>query len=284
MKYLVALWLALLSTSSYAIDLREYFPDSNTVYLHRDDGSEFSRYTFIKSPSGYSSLYTSLLNQNKPGYHYIWRKEYMKNGLWVKATDAVLFMGDDMSVTEAGDWYQHTSGGIAIGYKTSSGVNTGLVWSTAGGLQEGPYINEMQVWQQNYNGAAYAYHGYDAYSKTGLIEILPTYTPPFGRNASGVWGGGRTYNDVIHIVMYHGTKSATSPQIRCPNSPVEAYGAYYQSFKDYNSYAIELYLAKGIGIIQETTTFIEDGAYWGKPNCTGEIFSPQYSYSSFIAE
>lgn len=142
----------------------------------------------------------------------------------------------------------------------------------------------MNVWRQLTPGAAYAYHGSQAYSKTGLVELLDTYTPPYGRDAGGVWGegNGATFTDVVHVIMYHGTKSATTVPIRCDTPPVAAQGPYYQSFKNYNSYGIELWIAKDIGIIQENTLFIEDGTYWGLGNCIAGVFDAPYVWSKFI--
>jgi hypothetical protein len=81
--------------------------------------------------------------------------------------------------------------------------------------------------------------------------------------------------------MYHGVKTPNVPAVRCVG-PVSASGAYYQSFKDYSSYAIELWIAKGIGVIQENTPFIEDATYWGLPNCTGDIFTNPGSWKTYI--
>jgi hypothetical protein len=281
--------LLLLMAPAIAIDLREYFPvtDNPATRLNLANGAENTRYTYRNAPAGYLPLYDQFLSLGKPGYHYSWKKEYLINGAWCTKTVAILFMGTDQSVTEVGDWLSQTgcTGNVVFGYKTAAGANTGLLWSGAGGLTATPAIAEMKTATQAAPGAAYATNGYAAYSKTGLIEALPTYTPPYGRNAAGIWGAGnaKTYTDVVHVVMYHGTRTpAPVTQIRCPNSPIAAHGAYYQSFKDYNSYAIELYIAKGIGVIQETTPFIEDGAYWGVTNCNGELFAAAYSWSKFI--
>lgn len=257
------------------IDLKSYFPDSNTVTLCKSSGEADSRFTFKKSPTAIDNLYANHMSQGKPGYPYMWRKEYMRDGAWCNVTYAVLFMGDDGSVTEAGDWYANTgcTPNVMLGYKTPGGINTGLLWSAAGGLSETPTIVEADVWRQNTPGGAYTNSGHKTYSKTGLIEYMAEYTVPYGRDANGVWGAGngRTYPDVAHLVMYHGTKSPTGSPIRCVG-PTAANGAYYQSYKDYNTYAIEIWIAKGVGIIQKNTPFIEDGTFWGMTNCTGDIF------------
>lgn len=265
------------------IDLRDYFPASNSIEYRGADGAIKTRYVFDGNPTGFQSLYDNLFSLSKPGHLHTWKKDYWKNGGWCTATYAVLFMGDDGSVTEVGDWMSQSgcTPNVAFGYKTalSVGANTGLSWSPAGGLSEVPDTVEMFTADQTAPGSAYATNGHKCYSRTGLIEHMESYTLPYGRNEAGEWeaGAGKTYTDVVHIVMYHGTRAigANPPQIRCGlTQPVAAHGAYYQSFKDYNSYAMELWLAKGVGIIQENTPFIEDGAYWGIPNCGGQIFDP----------
>ena len=271
-----------------AVDLREYFPSFKVITLNKSSGSTSTRYTLQASPTGIDSLYSGYMNLNKPGSPYMWRKEYWRNGSWCTDTYAVLFMGDDKSVTEVGDWYAGSpcTPNVALGYKSSTGVTNGLLWSGPGGLSDTPVLIETNVWRQNTPGSSYLNSGYKAYSRTGIIEKLDSYTPPFGRNTCGVWEqeGGKEFLDVIHLVMYHGTKVPNGTQIRCVG-PLSANGAYYQSFKDYNSYAIELWLAKGIGIIQENCPFIEDASAWGGTisNCSGDIFAnPVGSWKTYI--
>lgn len=270
------------STFAYAdpIDLRAYFPDHVVNTYNKADGSASSRYTFQRSlsgaPTGIDGLYNGYMSLGKPGAPYMWRKEYYRSGAWCTDTYAVLFMADDKSITETGDWFASTpcTPNVALGYKTSGSVNTGLVWSSAGGIVETAAIAEMDVWRQNTPGTAYAYGGTKAYSKVGLIEHLDSFAPAYGRDLTGTWGKGygKTYYDVMHIVMYHGTKTTGMIPVRCVG-PISAKGAYYQSYKDYDSYAIELWLAAGVGVIQENTPYIENAAFWGMSNCTGDIFA-----------
>ena len=270
-----------------AVDLRQYFPDDGTVYLSKAAGNTSTRYTFKKSPTnGLQNVYTGYMNLNKAGVPFMWRKEYWKNGAWCTATYAILFFGDDLSVTETGDWYAGSpcTPNCVLGYKTAAGVNTGLIWSPAGGICEVPATVEMDVWRQNTPGAPYANSTAKCYSRTGLIEYFPQYTIPYGRDLDGIWseGYGATYDDVIHIVMYHGTKQPNVPAVRCecPLS-TKRKGPFYQSFKDYNSYTIELWLAKGVGIVQEDVPFIEKG--WdGMGDCTGDIFQWPGQWASYI--
>jgi hypothetical protein len=293
MKYILFA-LLLVSNLSHAIDLREYFPTSYTSTFRTPSGALSTRYTLTNAPSGYLSLYNTYLNIGKTGYHYTWKKEYYKAGAWCTATVGILFMAEDKSVTEVGDWMSRGGDGCTpntvFGYKNfTTNSNTGLAWSPVDGLTEAPAIHEMNTVSQDTQGAAYQLNGYQAFSKTGVIEILPTYTPPYGRDSSGNWCAGcsKTYTDVVHIVMYHGTKNATSAPIRCSaTSPIAATGAYYQSFKNYNAYGVELWLAKGKGIIQEDFTFVEDASYWqgAFPNCSGSVFSAPHVWTKFIDE
>lgn len=291
MKILVAL-LLFVSAMAYAdpIDLRAYFPDNVINTYNKSDGSVSSRYTLQRSlpgaPTGIDGLYNGYMSLGKTGTPYMWRKEYFRSGAWCTDTYAVLFMGDDKSVTETGDWFSGSpcTPNVALGYKTSSGVTAGLVWSAAGGILPTASIAEMDVWRQNTPGSAYANSGSHAYSKVGLIEHLDSYTPAYGRDITGTWGKGyaKTYYDVMHIVMYHGTKTNGLNPVRCVG-PIAAQGAYYQSYKDYDSYAIELWIAAGVGIIQENTPFIENSSFWGLPNCTGDIFAnPPGSWITYI--
>lgn len=277
----------MVSMTAFAVDLREYFPASNTIKLNRPNGNEHARYTFTASPQVFEGLYNAYYDLGTDGYHYSWRKEYKINGSWCTKTYGLLFMGDDKSITEVGDWMDRGSchPDVLFGYKSAlnGGSNTGLLWSPAGGLTSDPTTIEVFTAAQNAPNMAYSTNGWQAFSRVGLISELETYTPEFGRDSNGVWGEGNanTYTDVVHIVMYHGTKGPNTTPVRC-EAPIAANGAYYQSYKDYNSYAIELWMAKGIGVIKEITTFIEDGSYWGKTNCNGEVFSPKYTYTTFI--
>lgn len=273
------------------VNLSEYFPAGPITHQYKSfGGANSAKYTFQKEPAGFLNLYNNYLSQGKPGYHYTWRKEYWRDSAWCRRTYAVLFMGEDLSVTECGDWLACDNGctpNTAFGYKTalSGGANTGLIWCPPGGLSETPHVNEMFTCSQTAPGAPYQTSGHKAYSKVGLIEHLDTYTPPYGANSLGVWGPGnaKTYEDVVHLVMYHGTRYPTPAPVRCEMvSPVSAHGVYYQSYKDFNSYAMELWIARGVGIIQEDTPFIENGAPFGIPNCNGTIFSTPYSWSKFI--
>lgn len=270
-------------------NLQEYFPSNYALINYaKSTGVNNARYTFQRDPkNGLDGVYNSFMNLNKPGVPYMWRKEYFKNNVWCTETYAILFFGTDGSVTETGDWYAGSpcTPNVVLGYKTFAGANTGLIWCPVGGLTTNAVISEMDVWRQNTPGAPYTNSTTDAYGKVGLIEHFDNYTVPYGRDLDGNWGEGfgSTYEDVIHIVMYHGTRALTPNPVRCVG-PISAEGAYYQSYKDYNSYAIELWLAKGVGIIQENCPFIEDASPWGMANCTGNIFYYPGAWLNYIDE
>lgn len=264
-------------------DLREYFPSTASIIYRDKSGNSKTRYIFDGNPVGFHSLYDSLFSLNKPGEIYTWRKDYWRNEGWCTSTYAVLFMGDDKSVTEVGDW-KAVSGcvpNVAFGYKTelTNGANIGLVWSPPDGVSGDASTAEMFTAAQVSPGTAYLTNGYSCYSRVGIIERLESFSPKYGRDENGNWaqGAAKIYSDVVRIIMYHGSKApgANPQKIRCGlTQPISANGPYYQSFKDYNSYAIELWMAKGVGVIQENTPFIEDGSYWAIPNCGGQIFDP----------
>lgn len=259
------------------IDLRAYFPKEATVTLANKWGGASARYDFRHNHPGYEPLYRLFLNVQRPGAHCVWAKHYMIDGAWRNQTNAVLFMGDDKSVIEVGDWTVSTTPykcDTVFGYRDDAGKPVGLVWSPPGGLEIGAvHTAEMNCWRQKTPGTAYKDNGSDAYSRGGLIEHLPRYTPPYGRRG-GRWGAGygKEYQDVVHLVMYHGTRSPGWEPVRC-TPPLVADGVYYQPYKDFNSYAIELYMARGVGIIQQSTPFVEAGKYFGCADCSGNIFS-----------
>ena len=288
MKKLLLITLFLFSSLANALDIRDYFANG-TNKLNSVNGGDYSRYTFTTDHSGFASLYNTYLTLNKAGHTLIWQKEYKSGTGWCTKTYGVLFKGDDKSITEVGDWLASNNGctpNVLFGYKTalSGGANTGLIWSTTDGLAS-VGVAEMYTAGQASTGSPYATNGSAAFSKTGLIEQLVTFQPAYGRCQDGSWSSlcGKVYTDVIHIVMYHGTKTG-SPMVRCSNSPISANGAYYQSYKNYNSYAIELWLARGIGIIQENFPFVEDASYWqgAFPNCSGGVFSAPNAWTTFI--
>lgn len=273
----VLLFLLAFCANCHATESLDYFPET-TTYLTSASGQKQSKYTVFSDNVWLDNIYFTHFNLNKTGHPFYWRKEYWINNQWCTSTYAVLFAGTDQSVYEVGDWLASTpcTPNVLLGYK-SNGSPTGLIWHLSDSNLE--TLAEMNVWRQNTPSSAYAYSGNQAYSKTGLVEHLETFTPKFGR-LNGVWaeGNGTTYNDVVHMVLYHGTRKDTNQvTVRC-NAPLIADGAYYQSFKNYNSYAIELWLAKGVGIVQERTTFIEDGSYFGTPNCTGYIYNKAFEW------
>lgn len=256
------------------VNLQEYFPNTTTILRAKYSGTDKSRYTFFNADSNFTSLYQTFFSLNKPGTVRVWRKEYFIGNTWCTKTYAVLFFGEDGSVTEVGDWTISNNPcqpNTIFGYKNlTKTAPSGLVWCPAGGLTTVPVVQEAFIARQNFPGDGYNVSNTKTYSKVGLIAYHPTYTLP----------SGQSYDDVVQIVMYHG--NSTNTPIRCEHCPVGADGAYYQSKTGYNSYAIELWLAKGIGIIREKTPFIEDASYFGVPNCSGDIFDTNGYYDSYI--
>ena len=228
----------------------------------------YVRHTFIKDAPWIAGLYAALFNLNKPGTPGVWIKESLHNNVWRVDTYGVLFFGRDGSVTEVGDWLMGSNPNRAFGYQAyNSSTPCGLIWAGAGGLtfaSHGSEYAEMDTLDQSYNGSAYSKKGAKAYSKAAAIEVLPTMV------LNGV-----AYKDVLHLGMYHGTHVPSRPRaVQNPqNMPFLASGMYHLSVDNWDTYAMELWVAKGIGIIQEVTPYIEDGSWWGLPDNIGSLYA-----------
>ena len=243
------------------IDLRKYFPDSSTVVLNNSYGMPHARYTFTRAPDGFKPLYDAYLKVPKAGHHYVWQKEYMTAGVWTTATYGILQICDDGSVREVGDWL-HLGGGQfgVFGYRVGE-AHSGLVWCPPGGLTGEAQYDEMETISQAYSGAALTRNGSRCYSESGLIDVIPSMKV-----------GGVTYRDVCHMVMYHGVSIPGRTPVKAGKLPLVANGVYYRNRSEWDEYAIELWLAEGVGIIRERTPFIENASWWNLPDFVGDLF------------
>lgn len=269
------------------MDLRDYIPRAGVPQNYvRYDGSPFGTYVFTQSNGmgAFDDLYRSFFDLGTPGVLVSWQKLYGQ----CLATYAQLWLGNDASVTEVGDWFASTGCGpdVAFGYRTAEGQNTGLSWSPPGGV--GPVAHavlDFHVYRQNAPGLAYADGGYQAYSRVHVRARHASFTPRFGRDGQGQWreGSGTPFTDVVEVVMHHGTRSpamtdgTTAPQRCTPGvdfDPADPRAALYQSQPTYESYAMQLFLARGVGIVQEALLFTEND-YWDTPTtdstCHGAI-------------
>lgn len=275
------------------IDTRPYWVHTGLLQTYRRwDGSIYGRYRFTAHASGpFFDLYQQLYDQGHPGSLVSWEKQYpATGGGYCTPTYGQLWLGDDASVTEVGDWLagDGCTPDRAFGYRSFDGMqNLGLTWSPPVGLTTtlSPDV-EVRVYTQATPGAYYLDNGYDAYSSVVLHKAHASWTAPYGKDAAGKWvaGAGATYGDVLQLVFYHGTRS---PELRdglvaptrCSGQdldPAWPRAALYRSFKNYNSYAIELYLARGIGIVAEALLFSESD-YWGAANvCKGAIMGQDH--------
>jgi len=279
---------AAVAPASFDEDMRNYFPQSYRRNVSRkQDGSMYSDYRFYPATVDFNNLYRMLMDLGKPGRLMVWEKRYAPSNDTCIATYANLFLGDDMSVTEVGDWYANNgcNPDVAFGYSDSTlSRPDGLAWSAPGGIRNLAYKEGLGIQRQVTPGSAYVNygtHGYKAWNHTVLKETLPTYTPPYGRSPTGAWGRGlsKTYRDVIKIIFYHGTQMPGQQPINCGSKPD------YVSKPGYHTYASEIYFAKGIGIIQESFLYTESGAYWNMPNCSGSTMDNSGAkWTSYIDE
>lgn len=280
------------SASDAGIDLGRYFPKQYTRNLARKaDGSLYSDYRFYTATASFGAsflqLYSMFFDQGKIGQLRIWEKRYFPDNELCVKTYAQLFFGDDLSVTEVGDWYADVpkcNPDIAFGYGSPGGGNGGLAWSGPGGLSSPASQNlagrstlktNLSIRRQASPGAAYLDYGgsgYKAWNETVVVETLATFSPAYGRSSAGVWGAGlgKIYNNVVRLVFYHGTQSPGKNDIVCQSQASGAVAQLYRHQPGYVSYASEYYLAPEIGIIQETFLYVEDASYWGGiSNCSG---------------
>jgi hypothetical protein len=298
------------------IDFRRYWPSKKTtVQTRRADGVAYGYYTFEPAGDGAlpetsmsaAKMYTSYLDQGKPGSLYLWHKAYGDSSGSCLATIAHLYFGEDRSVVEAGDWLKTSANScteyVAFGYTDPTHkMKDGLAWSAPGGMRTPETMGATPAEAERYGigtsrqinpGDEYKDFGplgYLAWNKTMIIDTLASFTPAYGRDASGVWGPGKgkTYQNVIRMVMFHGTKKPTNAgykDIDCSGSlkSIEGYpGQYfYLHFPGYNSYTSEYYFAREEGLLQETLLYVENGEYWGQPDCSmGLLFSKDSSKPS----
>ncbi len=216
------------------------------------------------------TLYESLLKlPNLDGEICVWQKEYFNNE-WTTSTYGVLFLGNDLSVTEVGDWLHLGNGNFgAFGYQNANGENCGLKWSPAGGLSEVPQYAEMLTVSQAYPGAAFSTSGASCYAESGLIDVIPSMEV-----------GGQVFNDVVHMVMYHGVNLPGQVPVKADSLPLTAHGVYYRNRWEWNEYAMELWLAPGVGVIKERIPFIENAEWWGLPNFVGDLFGNDWIFEA----
>lgn len=280
------------SAPDSGIDLRKYFPSQYTRNLSRkSDGSLYSDYRMYRAApslgSSFLQLFSMFFDQGKSGQLRIWEKRYFPDNELCVKTYAQLFFGDDMSVTEVGDWYADVpkcTPDVAFGYGGPGGENSGLAWSSSGGLSTQQSQNpsarstlrtNLSIRRQASPGAMYTDYGpsgYKAWSETRVLETLASFTPEYGRSNAGVWGTGfgKSYKNVVRIVFYHGTQTPGQSGISCVPKSNGSLAALYRHQPGYNTYASEYYLAPDIGIIQETFLYVEDASYWGGiANCSG---------------
>lgn len=267
------------TTLGETVDLRDYFPAASaTRSYRRSGGSAYSRYTFFPATADFNTLYTAFLEPTPPhaGSIWVWQKAYYSAmnqppSAPCVATYALLHLGDDQQITEAGDYLSASgscSPSIPFGYQ-KAGTASGLRWSTPGGFTVGVPAREVEIQIAQRATASDPYAvlpGYFAYSHVEFVERLASFTPDYGSRGSGVFrsGGGKTYDDVVRIVFHHGVRTPNQTEFRrcTPPSPADEYTVLYRSEPNYDSYASEYYFARGYGMVQEGFVYNEHNAYF----------------------
>ncbi len=279
------------------IDLRPYFPDVTNTYRLSNGTAQVKCDFYFSHDDGddddndgdqntcFWRLYQSHFNLQKPGDLLIWEKIFASDptnapeALNCTATYAHLYLGknNDRSVIEVGEWLNsngmpRASDGtckdrfLPLGFQHSTTFSlpaTGLNWSGPNGLD-----TTYSSFQSSFvfgNQETYIYANRQAYSTPGLVEVLPHWSPAWGRK-DGEWttNHDNVYDDVVRMVFYHGVKGE-GPDIECQGLDADnPYSSYYLHVPGYRTYALELFLDTQHGIVQETVLFSES-EFFGTP-------------------
>jgi len=293
MKSLCAIFLLVYGASANAdpIYWAPFFPSaSSTTQTYRHaDGAVYANYIYLRynqeTNSGFPYLYNTYLTPNtsvaslgrnvgnigRNGFLGIWTKLYA--GQLKPITYDHLWFGADNTVTEVGDYLNDGTGSFNVfGYANVYGnYRSGLNWSpqnsgTAVTSVVLPYY--PQLTQPSPSQSAFSYV---------WAEKLASFTPLYGAK-NGVWGkgNGKTYQNVVHILFYHGPSSPNN--VDCSSVPGNQYKGMYAHVAGYNTYLSEYYLAAGKWIVQERTVYIEDASFWRQRgtqlrDCSGAAFN-----------
>jgi len=251
----------LFSASAQAVNLQDYFPDNSVNYYSNSQGKLTARFDFVKN----NPLMRKKFRFKKRGYVGSWGKAYNTGGAYQYFVTQPLFFGADQSIVELGGIKNEGK----VTYQSGSNP-TGLYWSAPGGLDYGYKTKQMDVYVNGNHGDL------RAYSRTRMIEFLPTFTLEHGNQ--------KTYGNVIHMVMYHGTSTKANKSVRCWNRAALNPGyVQYIPMKGYNTYAIELWLAPVVGIVKHRIAFTESAdASPGVTNCSGNMFDGGDSWTDYL--
>lgn len=286
------------------IDLRDYFPRQKvTTKLRKATGNLHASFTYLPAPEHFIEHYKMRFDLQKSGELFIWAKAYPTANC--TTTYAHLFFGDDRSVTEVGGYHVRKGEDrcspdakrFSLGYMNHlNSVADGLAWAAEGGLKQpggfGKIASKFNLrilsdWTPD---SPYVDHGATAWNYTGLVKVLPTFQPTYGRSPEGIWGEGlgKTYSDVLRVILWHGTRSPKHIQLpKCTMDaqwdPTWPYARFYLSLETYHTYASEFYIAKGKWIIQQTLLYIEDASYWPSlQNCDGYSIDKDPKWVTYI--
>lgn len=263
---ITASFLGFSNAHAESVDLRDYYPSSPVLQTYINDNYVIAKRSIWKFPR----VNRQEWNLRKKGYFMSNNKQAIVNGRWKSLHTAMLYLANDQSVTEVGG-IMHRINGIVESFE-SNGRPTGINWGHAGGTTSKFKTKEFNI---KANGGDI---NQQAYSSTKLIERLEYYKPEKSN---------KTYYDVVHTITYHGSKYSGMKKVRCNKAIQKATNDVpYKSYKDYNSYAIERWQARGIGIIKDINVFIEnDKSRWpALPTCSGKLFTGQDTFTSYILD
>lgn len=237
-----------------AVDLREYMPANGQLVYANDNGQLAARFTFFKNGNQCKRF------TKKKGQCVGWRKEYRPAGKWLQATTGLMHYGDDGSLGECGDKRPaHRDGGETIFYQRGNQFDC-LPFANAGGLDFSWTNKTMAV-----KGTSDAVKSQRVFLMSRLVEVMPECT---------LQGGNRkTYRDCIRIIVLHG--STEKRMASCNGEPLwQAGPVQYRKIAGYNTNAMEYVLAKGVGIIEKLTPYVEnEPGHRGHDECQGYMFN-----------
>lgn len=287
-----------------SVDMRQYWP-SNSYLVQKWRNYEGKLYTKrVTKPNADVMMYWY---PDKSGDRYAREDHYpIEYGSEITCYHSTWGMrkgvGADKSVIETGDafpplprpcsltsdtwWigggsgqYYGSTGRSGIFQGKASGNNVGEPWYTESDVAT-YFTASRETTAPTFNP------GIKVWSSHRVLAVWPNYSPTYGRKTDGTWGGliasgfsnvspsQVRYNNVVELLFVHGVKAPNQAQ----TDPCVSTGSRPPNFNykpGYITFWQKVYLAPGVGVVQEETMFDErpDGL-----NCKGteDLTSPAY--------